>query len=50
MQTLESLFFFLVVKTTVKFRNLQIRKNLDMNTNFSNSFQGYVHIFQIYIV
>ena len=33
-------------KTAVKFRNLQISKvvNPDTTQNFSNSFQGYVHI------
>ena len=49
MQNLESLFF--LVKAAVKFRNLQISKILKLTqTNFFNTFQGYVHIFEVYKV
>ena len=50
MQTLKSLVF--LVKTAVKFRNSRINKILNTDTNrfFSNSFQVYGHIFEIYIV
>ena len=46
MEILESLIF--LMKTIMKFKNLQISKILNTNIqNFSNSFQGYVHIFEV---
>ena len=48
MQTLKSLIF--LEKTAVKYRNLQISKNAKHHykQNFSNSLQGYVHMFEEY--
>ena len=40
-----------LVKVAKKFRNLQIIKFLaPIQTEFFQSFQGYVHVFEIYIV
>ena len=50
MQSLENLAF--LVKTTVKFRNLQTtyqqNSSHQYKHNFSNSIQGYVHVFEVY--
>ena len=45
-------FNIFLLKADEKFRNLQIKKNSQhrYKQNFSNTFQGYVHIFEAYIV
>ena len=53
MQTLENFFFFFLVKTAVKFRNLQISKILNTDTNiiFPVPFKvTYMPIFEVLIV